>query len=253
MTKPTNERSDIGRAADPDRSPEHSKAERVYHHLRRLIREAKLLPGEHIQKDAVAAELGVSLAPVSQALGWLAEDMLVDIRPRHGSFVAPIRAHDLREYMFMRAALEVEAVRLISVRPNQQLLDQLEQNFEHQRQALSAGDIYRLYDLDSDFHSTLILATDYHRVAHISITARVAVDRPRQFSQIMNERAESTVEEHRRIIDAIATLDPDFAAAAMRHHLRLASQSLEAALEDLEKVSENGSDPLRPELSSTPT
>lgn len=234
MTEHRNERGSIGGAAEPGSSADLSKAERVYQHLRRLIRETKLPPGTHIQKDAVAAELGVSLAPVSQALGWLAEDMLVDIRPRHGSFVAPIRAQDLRECMFLRKALEVEAVRLIATRPDPQLLSDLEQNFEQQRRALGERDLYRLYDLDAEFHGRLMQATDYHRVAHITITARVAVDRPRQFAQIMNERASATLEEHRRIVDAIALQDPDLAAASMLSHLKLASHSLEAALAQIE-------------------
>lgn len=240
MTETRNDRTGMGWAADPGGSPDQSKAERVYHHLRRLIRETKLLPGTHIQKDEVAAELGVSLAPVSQALSWLAEEMLVDIRPRHGSFVAPIRAHDLRESMFLRKALEVEAVRLIAARPDPRLLDDLEQNFEQQRLALSAGDIYRLSDLDSIFHSKLMLATHFRRVAHISITARVAVDRPRQFARIVNDRAEATVAEHRRIVDAIAMHDPDLAAATMLSHLKQASQSLEEALAQIEAAEVRG-------------
>jgi DNA-binding GntR family transcriptional regulator len=234
MTTPIYERAGIGWASDPAGTSEHSKADRVYHHLRRLIRETKLPPGTHIRKDLVAAELGVSLAPVSQALSWLAEDMLVDIRPRHGSFVAPILAHDLRECMFLRKALEVEAARLVAAEPDQHLVENLEQNFERQQQALRTGDLYRLYDLDADFHGALMLATAYRRVAHITITARVAVDRPRQFARIMVERAEATVAEHRRIIDAIALKDPDLAAATMLSHLKRASQSLELALAQIE-------------------
>jgi len=234
------DRADDERAPDPGNGSEQSKTDRVYHHLRRLIREAKLPPGTHIQKDLVAAELGVSLAPVSQALGRLAEDMLVDIRPRHGSFVAPIRAHDLRECMFLRKALEVEAVRLVAANADPALLDDLEESFELQRRALREGDLYGMYDLDAEFHATLLRATAYRRVAHISITARVAVDRPRQFARVMNERAEATVQEHRRIIDAIALQDPDLAAAAMLSHLRLASQSLEAALALIEAAEARG-------------
>lgn len=229
------EHDSITWTVDPQSASDQSKADRVYHHLRRLIREAKLLPGTPIQKDQVAAELGVSLAPVSQALTRLAEDMLVDIRPQHGSFVAPIRAHDLRECMFLRQALEVEAVRLVARSADSHLIDDLEDNFEHQRHALADGDLYRLYDLDADFHGILLLATEFRRAAHISITARVAVDRPRQFASVMNERAEATVEEHRRILDAISLGDPDFAAAAMQSHLKFASASLEAALAQIER------------------
>jgi len=231
----TREQGDVMEpGAAQDGGSEQSKVDRVYHHLRRLIREAKLPPGMHIQKGEVAAELGVSVAPVGQALSRLAEDMLVEVRPRHGSFVAPIRAHDLRECMFMRQALEVEAVRLVAADAEQGLIDGLQQNLDRQRAALAEGDLYRLYDLDADFHGALLMATGYRRVAHLSITARVSMDRPRQFSRVMNARAESTVEEHRRILDGIELRDPDFAAAAMRSHLNLASASLEAALAEIE-------------------
>ena len=50
----------------------------------------------------------------------------------------------------------------------------------------------------------------------------------------MNERASATIEEHRRIVDAIALRDPDLAAATMLSHLKLASHSLEAALAQIE-------------------
>lgn len=194
--------------ADNDQARAQSKADRVYQHLRRLIREVQLSPGTHIQKDKVAAELGVSLAPVSQALARLAEDMLVEIRPRHGSFVAPIRANDLRECMFLRRALEVEALRVLASSADDELKRNLEVNFEQQLLALEENNFYRLYDLDAEFHSTLMHATEYPRVVNINVAARVAVDRPRQFARVMNERAEATVNEHRRIIDAISLGDP---------------------------------------------
>jgi DNA-binding GntR family transcriptional regulator len=233
------ERSETGgthRSLEDCQGRGQSKADRVYHHLRRLIREVKLAPGTHIQKDKVAAELGVSLAPVSQALARLAEDMLVEIRPRHGSFVAPIRAHDLRECMFLRRALEVEAIRFLATSGDEELKRNLELNFEQQLQALEENNLYLLYDLDAEFHSILMHATHFPRVTGITVAARVAVDRPRQFARVMNDRAEATVNEHRRIIDAISLGDPDFAAAAMLSHLKLASDSLESALAQIEGV-----------------
>src|SRR6201996_3143580 len=93
---------------------ETSKAERLSEPLRRRIRELALPPGAALRKEELALELGVSRAPVSEAIARLAEEGLVEVFPQHGSFVAPIRAADVREAIFIRTALETEAMRRLA-------------------------------------------------------------------------------------------------------------------------------------------
>ena len=93
---------------------EASKSDRVYQHLRRRIRELALPPGAPLRKEELALELGVSRAPVSEAIARLAEEGLVEVFPQHGSFVAAIRAADVRESLFIRTALEAEAMRRLA-------------------------------------------------------------------------------------------------------------------------------------------
>ena len=99
----------------PASDSDQSKAERVYNNLRRRIRELSLPPGTSLRKEDIAAALGVSRAPVSEAITRLADEALVDVFPQHGSFVAPIRAQDVRESLFIRTALEVEAIRRVTM------------------------------------------------------------------------------------------------------------------------------------------
>src|ERR1700733_8288203 len=105
-----------------------SKAERVYNELRRRIRELTLPPGAPLRKEEIALSMGVSRAPVSEAIARLADEALVDVFPQHGSFVAPIRAEDVRESLFIRIALEVEAIRRVTQRGDAGLLTRLEDN-----------------------------------------------------------------------------------------------------------------------------
>src|SRR5262249_44660144 len=105
-----------------------SKTDRVYSVLRRRIRELTLAPGAPLRKEEIALELGVSRAPVSEAIARLAEEGLVDVFPQHGSFVAPIRAMDVRESLFVRTALEVEAMRRLAPVVDPQLLATLDAN-----------------------------------------------------------------------------------------------------------------------------
>jgi DNA-binding GntR family transcriptional regulator len=217
-------------SVSPDSTAERTKVERVYHHLRRLIREMKLAPGTPLQKDRIAAELGVSRAPVNEAIARLGEEMLIDIYPRHGSFVAPVRTETLRECMFIRTAIETEAVRRLTPTANESLLQRLEENVAEQQCALESRNFDRLYELDDELHGAILDATGFRRAMNLSMAARVAMDRPREFHQLVNDRAASTIMEHRRIVEAMALRDPELAAAAMRSHLTQASQALEKEL-----------------------
>src|SRR5215469_6489246 len=139
-------------------SRDNSKAERVYTDLRRRIRELALPPGAPLRKEEIALELGVSRAPVSEAIARLAEEGLVDVFPQHGSFVAPIRATDVRESLFVRTALEVEAMRRLAPVVDPQLVLALDANIAAQTTALGAENLVEFYDLDEALHAAIFAA-----------------------------------------------------------------------------------------------
>ena len=148
-------------------SAEHSKAERVYRELRRRIRGLELQPGSRLQKNEIAVEFGVSRAPVSEAIAWLAEEGLVDVYPQSGSFVAPIRPEDVREALLIRTGLEVEAVRRVTQIADPQLLKRLDDNLEAQSAAVRKNDMALLDDLDEAFHGIIIGALESPRAQRL--------------------------------------------------------------------------------------
>ena len=78
---------------------------RVYLCLREAIVGLDLKPGEFLDKQAIAARMGVSRFPVGEAMSRLAAEGLVDVIPQSGSRVARIKISDARENMFLRRAL----------------------------------------------------------------------------------------------------------------------------------------------------
>jgi GntR family transcriptional regulator, rspAB operon transcriptional repressor len=91
-------------------------SERVQSLLREAIISFELAPGEDIDKLAICQRLGVSRFPVSEALSRLQGEGLVEILPQRGTRVSRIRLADVRESMFIRSALEAEAVRTLALR-----------------------------------------------------------------------------------------------------------------------------------------
>jgi len=214
---------------------EASKAERVYAHLRRRIRELALPPGAPLRKEEIALELGVSRAPVSEAIARLAEEGLVEVYPQHGSFVSPIRAADVRESLFIRTALETEAMRRAASVADPTLIARLEENLAAQADALADDDLARFYDIDEALHAAIFAAVEAPRALKLLDAARAPIDRMRRLALPEPGRAQETLAEHRRLVEALKTGDAEFAAAAMRVHLGEVARTIERELEKLEE------------------
>jgi len=219
-----------------------SKSQRVYDYLRRRIRELTIPPGAPLRKNEIALECGVSRAPVSEAIARLAAEGLVDVFPQNGSFVSPIRIEDVRESMFIRMALEVEAVKRVTQKADDRLMKQLKENIQAQAAALNEKvlDLARYDDLDEDLHALIMGAAGSPRSQHMIESARVVQDRPRFLTLPEHHRPEDTIDEHRRIVDAIGTGDPELAGAAMRFHLSMVWRVIEDKLTQTEKENEPG-------------
>src|SRR5947207_9550304 len=103
--------------------------QRVQEVIRDAIVRLELPPGTAIDKSALCARLGVSRFPVSEALGRLAAEGFVEVLPQRGTRVARIDLTDCQQAMFIRRALECDAMReLVSRRPDPVMLGALEAN-----------------------------------------------------------------------------------------------------------------------------
>jgi len=212
-----------------------SKSERVYEVLRRRIRELTMAPGAPLRKEEIALELGVSRAPVSDAISRLAEEGLVDVFPQHGSFVALIRATDVRESLFVRTALEVEAMRRLAAVADGATLRILDSNIAAQAEALAAGNLEQFYDLDEALHASIFGAIEKPRALRLLEAERAPLDRVRRLALPQAGRPEQTLAEHRALVEAIRSGDSEYAAAAMRAHLTMVGRAIELKLPEIEQ------------------
>jgi len=212
-----------------------SKTERVYSELRRRIRELDLPPGAPLRKEEIALALGVSRAPVSEAVARLAEEGLVEVFPQHGSFVTPIRAAEVREALFIRTALETEAMRRVAQAADDAVLRVLDRNLAEQKSALAKGDLVRFYDLDESLHAAIFGAVSSPRALRMLDAARAPLDRVRRLALPEQGRPDSTFAEHKGLVDAIRSGDGEFAAAAMRAHLAMVGRTVERELREIEQ------------------
>lgn len=89
----------------------------VYDALLERLLNNELVPGEVLNRRAVAEELGTSVAPVLEAMLQLESEGFLESIPRKGTLVRPIRERDVRGHLIVREALECQAVRMYCGRP----------------------------------------------------------------------------------------------------------------------------------------
>src|SRR5688572_32303168 len=91
-----------------------SLAAEAYVFVRQRILRGDLALGQVISRRKLAAELGMSFLPVSEALLRLEFEGLLESRPRAGTRVRIPSREDVRGHYILREALEVQAARLFA-------------------------------------------------------------------------------------------------------------------------------------------
>src|SRR5262245_61772458 len=96
--------------------------DKVFEVVRDMILAGELRPGERIVESVLASRLGVSRAPMREALGRLAGDGLVRLEPHHGAYVTRLSEQELRDFFEIRETLETLAAKKIraSLRPEKE-------------------------------------------------------------------------------------------------------------------------------------
>lgn len=197
-----------------------SLGQRVYQCLRTAILALTYRPGEILRKPEICAALGVSRSPVSDAVARLAAEGLVEVVPQAGTFVARFSMEEIREGAFIREAIEVAAAERVAETVTDAQLVLLRRNLVVQAALLADGDISGFYKTDAEMHELILGFTGFRRLAQVSDTAWLNVNRARRLILPVPGRVAQTLDEHRAILSALEAREPAAARAAVQGHLR---------------------------------
>jgi DNA-binding GntR family transcriptional regulator len=130
-------------------------------YLREQIVTGRLRPGEGLPENRMGELLGVSRAPVREALTLLEREGLVTFDRRGTARVCRFGPDDIRELGLMRVALEPLASRLACERMTEDLARSLQNNLQDLRKARTLTDVTQL---DVEFHRIIVKASGNHRL-----------------------------------------------------------------------------------------
>ncbi len=200
------------------------------------------LPGQR----ELAGQLGVSRASLREAIAMLESLGMLRSEPGRGVFI--VRSEErraagpegrwrfhgryaLRDVYLVRSELEELAAAMAAAAVTRAGLARLRATTERMRAAADGGNLVAMAEADRAFHAHLFEIAGSPMLRDIAEGIAEVVESSRQLAFADPERVREPIDEHLRIVDALATGMPRAARRAMRAHIRRAADRAGLALE----------------------
>ena len=209
-----------------------SRTQQVYAMIRDSICDCTLAPGTHLVQEDVAAQLGVSRQPVQQAMLLLKNEGLVVEAGARGLYVAPIDAPSIIQRYQIRLVLDQLAARLVAAQAavSADFVADLRRKGEaiiaEGVAAGAGGDVRVSVAHDVAFHSFLYEMSGNPLIAstaepHWHFLRRVMIE-----VFVKAERGELVWQQHRQILESLASGDSGRAHELVTSHVEGAKSAL---------------------------
>lgn len=192
-----------------------SAKEKVASELRKAILSRKMKEGEILSLDSVATQLNVSITPVREAFQILARDGLIKLRQNKGAIVLGITDTYIREHYQLRAILESACAGLAAEEGVD--ISGIRDSYEESKATLGKGDYSQYASQNRDFHSEIWAAAGNKKMENMIAELWNGLSMGNMVTE--QEYAKISIEEHGRIMDAIAAGDGERAKKKCTHIL----------------------------------
>ena len=206
----------------------------AYNIIQKRIISCDMSPESQISDYQLAMELGMSRAPVREALLLLAMDGLVRNPIGEKMTVSPIRLEDIEDILHVRNALECEAVKIIAGRGwlSAEQENELKSLHESFSKAATLSTVSEHYMLDDKFHSTIVDYSKSERIIDIISQMRLQMQRARWLNLAVPSRQAIATREHEDLLYAIVGKDKYKSLNCIETHLANSLAAFRKAFDD---------------------
>ncbi len=195
-----------------------TKGQLVYERIKNEIATGILVPGMRVSAVELAQKYGVSRTPVNDAVKVLADQGLVRILPNVGFEIMVLVWEDIKELMCLKGGLEKLTIRLALENKEAIRLEPLRATLREIRTTISEGDSKAYYRLTEEFHFAYIKLS--RRTISFDMYKKLWDYESWYAKCLENKKDElfSILEDHEKLLDAIANRDQKLADALIDEH-----------------------------------
>jgi DNA-binding GntR family transcriptional regulator len=219
-TKPAHTASaDPGTDSSTDAPQRGGRAADIRATLQDEIESGKLGPGASLDERALATRFDVSRTPVREALQQLAARGLVRIAPRQGVFVSRLSVNRVRAMLEYIGELESLCAKLAARRLDDEVRRALDAAVAQCEEAAEHGGAAEYAVANTVFHEAVYAGCRNEYLAEQIRQARRLIQRYRVRDFQTKAQIAASLEDHRKIAQAIQAGDEALAAETMLLHV----------------------------------
>jgi len=196
-----------------------SLANVVQQEIERAILQGEYAPGSKLIEATLAQKMGVSRGPIREAFRMLEEAGLVRSEKNRGVFVRDIPIDEAVEIFDLRAAMDELVGRKLAASITPAQLKEIKGLGEAMEKAVKAQDANNYHLLNLNFHDRLVEMAGNSKLTAIYRKLIKELSLFRRLNLADGWPLPISASEHRAIIKAIASGDPEAAGRAMFEHV----------------------------------
>ncbi|HET6828270.1 MAG TPA: GntR family transcriptional regulator [Ramlibacter sp.] len=186
--------------------------EQVARRLRQMLVESRIPPGAKLNERELCEQLHVSRTPLREAIKMLAAEGLVELLPNRGAIAVELTEADVLNTFEVMAGLEAQSGELAAQRITPAELAEIQAMHFEMLAAYTRRDLSTYYGLNARIHRAINAAARNPVLSAIYNQVNARLQALRFRSNQDGEKWQRAVEEHSRMVEALAKRD----AAAMR-------------------------------------
>lgn len=202
-----------------------SLADQVFEKLEEDIITGVYPKGEILTELKLAETLGVSRTPIREALRRLEQERLIKESGK-GAVVVGITFENVVDIMDIRLRIEELAAFYATQNLTKEGAKELQEIGELQDFYFQKNDIENLRQIDDRFHDTIYSLSKRPIIFDTLLSLHKKTQRYRKISIEDPERLSQSIKEHKAILAAILSKNPDLAAELMSEHIKNAKNNM---------------------------
>lgn len=194
--------------------------ETVINAVKTGIKDGQYVPGQRLVEADLTKSLNVSRGPLREAMWRLSGEGLVEIKPNYGVSIKRLSKEEALGIFAIREMLEGLAARLAAENINLPgNLKRLERALKLTIQRQNSPNLSEYSDANDIFHDTIIEIAGNSQLNSLIEQLRIPLYHL-QFRHLLAGMTRASVKQHKEIVAAISSGNPDKAEKSMRKHLR---------------------------------
>lgn len=200
--------------------------ERVYQILKNSIIEGNLVEGSKITEAEISKQIGVSTTPVREAIRRLVIEGLITLHPNKRMTISKILPKDIIEVYQLRGVLCSLAARLLAEKITDEDIVRFNKIISEMEVFAQMEDVIAYSKLADKFHSLMVHLSGNKRLENITGNLHEQVYRYRIKSLRVKGRIGKSLNEHKKILEALSKHDPEQSAKNCQEHINNALENI---------------------------